>query len=142
MMANHEQFSHKCKHWRDYKTLRMFEWQIELLWGFATHLDNLRKILSITMQGNKMVQDFPKFLKILGIDEEHEPERPDSEISYEEIKARAEFAKSESERDHPILHAYIFVAAWSAFEALIEDLGVGFLTNRPDFLKNEVFSKV
>jgi hypothetical protein len=116
---------------------------LELLWGVGTYFDELNKILEITVQGNRMVQGFPRIVELIGVKEEQDNQGKDeSRLSLTEIAARAEFAKNEAEKGHPTLFAHALVATWSVVETCIEDIGVGFLVNEPAFLNKEVFSKV
>lgn len=135
-------FSHTCKDLRETNKL-LPPWLAESLWGIATYFDELNKVLLISVHGNKMVQAFPKLCDLAAKEEQDaQADQRDYELFMPEIRARAEFAKNEDARGHPTLHAHALVGAWSAIEAGIEDICVGFLLNEPAFLKREVFSNV
>jgi hypothetical protein len=54
----------------------------------------------------------------------------------------ATFVKQECLNDFPLLHAHTLVGCWGAFEAAMEDLGIGLLMNEPRWLQNEAFPKL
>lgn len=108
----------------------------------TNYFDEVQKILEISVQGNRMVQDFPTFLEIIGAEEDQDNRAEEKhQLSMAEIRARAEFAKNEAQRGHPTLHAHALIAQWAALETSVEDLCVAFLVNKPDFLKKDIFAK-
>lgn len=121
----------------------MPNWAWQPAWTLANYFDEIHMILSISVQGSRMVQDFPEFLDIIG-EAKQEPDKPldPGKMSLAEIKARSQFAENEAKKGHPIIHAHALVSQWSAFEIFVEDLGVAFLMNKPELLKREVFAKI
>lgn len=51
-------------------------------------------------------------------------------------------AANEFDKGYPLLNAHALVGLWGAFEAMIDDLLVGFLVNEPASLRNETFAKL
>jgi hypothetical protein len=136
-----ELFSHACAKEPDGSIIP--KWASQSIWALANYLDDVNKILSISIQGIAMVQDFPAFLEIVATkDPRANSDVSPDQMSMAEIHARAEFAKNEVIKEHPTLHAHALIADWGAMEAFVEDLCVALIVDKPEFLKNEVFSKV
>ena len=60
----------------------------------------------------------------------------------EEIQFVAKLAKSEKDKGYPLVFAHGIITIWSAVEALIDDLFVTWLLNKPGILKSESLTKI
>jgi hypothetical protein len=58
------------------------------------------------------------------------------------LDAEATFVQQECMSGFPLLHAHTLVGCWGAFEAAMEDLGIGLLMNEPTWLQEEAFSRL
>jgi hypothetical protein len=83
---------------------------------FLEYQQECSKLLECSMRGMLLLQD-----------------TPDSE---------AAFVQQECVNGFPLLHAHVVVGCWGAFEAAMEDLGIGLLINEPIWLQGEAFSRL
>jgi hypothetical protein len=87
----------------------------------------------------------PRLIKVVGkLHKKSNPEweDPEHEDRLAAADKDAEIAARECAAGFPLLQEFTLVGFWGAFEAAIEDLVIGIISNEPSFLHAEPFSKV
>lgn len=104
----------------------------------------LSRLLHISMEGLRAVSDQPALLeKLIARRKRVGQKIPDKlNNAFKNAGERAEFAKTESDRGFPLLHAFTIVAFWGALESAVEDTLVGIMCNEPAVLEAPAFLKV
>lgn len=118
------------------------EWVSGPLNRIIDYADESRRLLHMSMQGIYMLRAIPKSVEALEFDSRGPDKYEGPHTSMEEAQEIARLALAEKERGYPILHAHALVGLWAAFEAAVEDLLVGFLTNDPTILQKDEFAKI
>ncbi len=86
------------------------------LQSFLNYQEECSKLLECSMRGMSLLQDT--------------------------LEPEAAFVQQECMNGFPLLHAHTLVGCWGAFEAAIEDFGIGLLINEPRWLQGEAFSRL
>lgn len=114
------------------------------------------RLVHMSMEGISMLRGVPKILEVL------ERVRPLIESANEEsanealtasgprkvltrlerARAEADFAQKECDDGFPLLHAHTLMGLWGAFEAAIEDMVVGILSNESELLKEPAIGRL
>ncbi len=112
---------------------------------FMASWEEMFSLLHLGMRGIGVLMGMPRILEVLietasPDDGPHEVENLQRKLA--RARRDAERAKSENEKNFPLLHAQTLIAAWGAFEAAIEDTLVAILIKEPKYLKTPALAKV
>jgi hypothetical protein len=110
------------------------------------------RLVRMSMQGISMLRGVPRIIEVLekvqpSIESANEALATATDSGrvlsrLEKARAQAEFAQEECDNGFPLLHAHTLMGLWGSFEAAIEDMVVGILSNEPELLKRSVIGKV
>lgn len=108
---------------------------------FLRYCEDSNNLLDLTYSGARLVASEPDLLKAI-----YDPSLPNSgdlnSDRMERSEKSAEVAKSEMERDFPLLHAHTLMGIWGALEALVEDVAIAWIRQNPESVNGEPFSKI
>lgn len=112
---------------------------------FAEYAHSATDFFGVCMRSIESTQSMPRLLKVIGrLSKKIAPERedPEHEDRLAAADKDAEIAARECAAGFPLLQEFTLVGFWGAFEAAIEDLVIGIISNEPAFLRADPFSKV
>jgi hypothetical protein len=118
---------------------------LEPLERFNEYAHSATDFFGVCMRSIESMQSMPRLIKVVGkLHKKSNPEWEDPE--HDGLLAAAdkdaEIAAKECAAGFPLLQEFTLVGFWGAFEAAIEDLVLGIISNEPTFLRAEPFSKV
>lgn len=108
-------------------------------------IDETNRILQLSIQGISSLQGVHDLQKAILEYDLFEESREETEVESKILKEAeliTALAKSETKKDFPVLHAHSLIAIWGAVEALIDDIFVMWLLNKPEILNNETLVKI
>jgi hypothetical protein len=111
---------------------------------FDTFIAEAEKVLELTAKGTGLLKRFPLMFKpavfrraAAGFD------TPDNAASrIRDVEQDAAEAEKLLESEFALLRAHLMIGLWGSLEALVFNVVVCFLVNRPELLKNERLSKI
>ena len=112
---------------------------------FTEYTGSAMSFFGACMRSLQNAQGMPRLIKMVGtIHRKRIPGWDDSEHNRDLLQAEedAEFAAKECAAGFPLLQQFTLVGFWGAFEATVEDLVIGIISNEPVFLLAEPFAKL
>ena len=120
-------------------------WSVPPFGRFLDYLRNIDQVLYVSMRGiDQLTRMVPLHEALLGVDDESDPDSIPEESARRlgRVRWEAEFSKAEVEAGFPILHAHSIVAVWGALEAMVQDVVLCWLRNKPELLSQDALSGI
>ena len=111
---------------------------------FLQYLNSAERLLKISMRAISMVQNMPDVFEAIAFVNRGQPDwdEEDHKATLQSVKTDACLAKKECDTGFPLLHDFVLVGLWGAFEAAMEDAVVAILCNETDLLHRDPFAKI
>jgi hypothetical protein len=117
----------------------------EPLHRFTEYADSATQLIRVSMRAIHATRSTPRLIRAIGKVKKYAvPEWDDTDHNSQLQQADddAKFAEEQCAAGFPLLQEFTLVGFWGAFEAFVEDLVIGIISNEPEHLRAEPFAKV
>jgi hypothetical protein len=111
---------------------------------FVAYAETADQLLDVSIRAISVSRGMPRVFKAVAtaIRNDADWNEEDHKSTLERIESDAAFANKECDTGFPLLHEFTLVGVWGAFEAAVEDMIVGILSNEPEILRTDPFAKI
>lgn len=108
---------------------------------FMDYLVQVDELISLTNEGVSHLTKIPRILELSHTALNSAKDKKEVE-SQKKAKKRAQLAKSEIEKDFPLLHSHAVMGMWGALEAMVEDLAISWIEHNQSVLDEPKIAKI
>jgi hypothetical protein len=121
---------------------RVPQWATSPLRAYLDDVEELERLLHLSMRGISMVRAMPKAFDALALVEPDEYASEDARARRADVGEYARLAQEEVDRGFPLLHAQAVISLWTGLECVIRNLAAAWFRNRPQAYQVDLAKRI